>query len=228
MLEQKINNVIKTLDEIKRLIEQVPAARLVEIDGQFSENYTPEESYVHVDEAIWFGGENDGDYTDSVAFLSVSPSLKDEETIISIEELAEALCEGREFLYIADFSPTVNINPFHRKENQFKTQISVIGNLYYHGSVTMKTKELITVRTYMSNHAVNPYRCCVWIESPDGQASGSAEAKFLMDAIVAALESCGVKFKGDLTGSFQKIVDALKELCDFMGAEYLFTSHANA
>jgi hypothetical protein len=58
MLEQKINNVIKTLDEIKRVIEQVPAARLVEIDGQFSENYKPKENYVHVDESIWFDTED--------------------------------------------------------------------------------------------------------------------------------------------------------------------------
>lgn len=67
MLEQKINNVIKTLDEIKRLIEQVPAARLVEIDGQFSENYEPEENYVHVDESLWFDTE---DGTRRMCFLA--------------------------------------------------------------------------------------------------------------------------------------------------------------
>lgn len=175
----------------------------------------------------WFGGKNDGDYADSVAFLSLSADLKDEETIIPIDELAEELYSNREFEYISDFSPTVGLNPSHRKENQFKTQISVIGNIYYKGFDKIRTKELITVRTYLSNRAVNPYRCCVWIESPDGQAIGSAEARFLMDAIVAALESCGVKFKGDLSGSFKKIVDSLEELCHFMGAEYLFTSHAH-
>ena len=175
----------------------------------------------------WFIDENNEEHEDSIAFLALAPDLKDEETIIPINELVEELCSDQEFQYIADFSPTVGLNPFHRKENQFKTQISVIGNLYYQGFNKVVTKELITVRTYLSNRAVRPYRCCVWIESPDGQAIGSAEARFLMDAIVAALESCGVKFKGDLSGSFKKIVDSLEELCHFMGAEYLFTSHAH-
>lgn len=86
-MRQKINDIIKALGEIKILIEQIPAARLVEIDGQFSENYTPEESYVHVDEAIWFDTE---DGTRRICFLA----YLDEELVsfeIPIEKLLPEL-----------------------------------------------------------------------------------------------------------------------------------------
>ena len=210
--------LLRMRNEIQKLREVIQDSRLVlNENGKSTLTSDP-----------WFGGENDGDYTDSVAFLSVSPDLKDEETIVPIEELAEELSTGREFQYISDFVPNVSFNPKHRNEKSLTGQIAVIGNIYYQGFDKIRTKELITIRSYKSNRAVNPYRCCVWVESPNGQAIGSAEARFLLDAMVAALEASGVKFKSDLSGSFKKIVDSLEDLCEFMGAEYLFTSHANA
>lgn len=176
----------------------------------------------------WFIDENNEEHADSIGFLALAPDLKDEETIVPIDELADELSTGREFQYISDFVPNVSFNPKHRNEKSLTGQIAVIGNIYYQGFDKIRTKELITIRSYKSNRAVNPYRCCVWVESPNGQAIGSAEARFLLDAVVAALEASGVKFKSDLSGSFKKIVDSLEELCEFMGAEYLFTSHANA
>jgi hypothetical protein len=175
----------------------------------------------------WFGGKDDGEYAGKLAFLSLTPDLRDEETVISLVELIEAINPIPEFKYIKSFTPLAGLDVRHRKESAFRSQISIIGNQAYEGLDVVRTREIITVRLYKTNTIRHQHKCCIWINATEGQCNGSAEASEVAEAAYAALKSCGVEINENYPYTYGRFIEIIEELTTFMGMEYLFTNHAD-
>ena len=169
----------------------------------------------------WFLGEGE-ENQDSLAFLALN-GFEDQEVVLSLDEVADALPNKFKPQYVLGFEEESTYNRKHRKEKLFKEQITVIGNLHVRGEI--EPTEIITVRFYRGTGY--DWTCCVWINAEGVNTSGSAKCGEKEHAALKALEMCGVKLDKKTYWRKGVLTSVLEELCEFLGAEHLFTSKAH-
>jgi hypothetical protein len=170
----------------------------------------------------WFSGEGE-ENQNSLAFLALN-GFEDQEVVVSLDEVADALPNKFKPQYVLGFEQNDNaLNIKHRKEKLFREQIAIIGNVNVRGSIV--PTEVITVRFYRGTGY--DWTCCVWIYAEGVSARGSAKLGIKDQAALKALEMCGVKLDEKTYRRGGVLISVLEELCEFLGAEHLFTSKAH-
>ncbi len=169
----------------------------------------------------WFLGEGD-ENQDSLAFLALN-GFEDQEVVVSLDEAVKVLPNKFKPQYVLGFEEEHALDIKHRKEKLFREQIAVIGNVNVRGSIV--PTEVITMRFYRGTGY--DWTCCVWINAEGVHARGSAKCGRQEQAALKALEMCGVKLDEKTYWHGGVLISVLEELCEFLGAEHLFTSKAH-
>lgn len=169
----------------------------------------------------WFLGEGE-ENQDSLAFLALN-GFEDQEVVLSLDEVADALPNKFKPQYILGFEQEDALDIKHRKEKLFREQIVVIGNVNVRGSIV--PTEVINMRFYRGTGY--DWTCCVWINAEGVSARGSAKCGRQEQAALKALKVCGVKLDEKTYWHGGVLIPVLEELCEFLGAEHLFTNKAH-
>lgn len=109
----------------------------------------------------------------------------------------------------ATINPKSGVKPSHRKENNFKRQISGLAIEYG------KLKEVVCIRVYETNSRVY---ACAWINGIGASGSGFAEDALQSAAAVAALNAAGITFDEGIAGvGYEAIEEAVKAIGSALG-----------